>query len=103
MLRTRIPTVDVSLHEKGIPTYIDGVRADLRADKQMKGKRIAFTYKENGILVRGLNKGEMVRLYGLSGKEIFVKSAKGTELFVPVDRHAFFVLSADDESIKFLF
>ena len=93
----------VSLHEKGIPTYIDGVRADLRADKQMKGKRIAFTYKENGILVRGLNKGEMVRLYDLSGKEIFVKSAKGTELFVPVDRHAFFVLSADDESIKFLF
>ncbi|MBP5508943.1 MAG: hypothetical protein J6Y23_14065, partial [Prevotella sp.] len=93
----------VTLHQKGTPTYIGGVRADLRADRQMKGKRIAFTYEENGILVRGLNKGETVRLYDLGGKEIFVKSTNGGEMFVPVGRHAFFVLNVDDESIKFLF
>ena len=93
----------VTLHESGTPTYIDGVRADLRADKQMRGKRIAFTYKENGILVRGLSKGETIRLYDLDGKELFTGKANGTEMLVPINRHAFFVLSADDESIKFLF
>lgn len=93
----------VTLHEKAIPTYVNGVRADLRADKQMKGKRIAFTYKDNGIMVRGLNKGETVRLYDLDGKELFVGKANGSEMFIPVNRHAFFVLNASDESIKFLF
>ncbi len=93
----------VTLHESGTPTYIDGVRADLRNDKQMKGKRISFTYKENGILVRGLNKGETIRLYNLDGKELFARKANGLEMFVPINRHAFFVLNANDESIKFLF
>ena len=69
----------------------------------MRGKRIAFTYKENGILVRGLSKGETIRLYDLDGKELFTGKANGTEMLVPINRHAFFVLSADDESIKFLF
>ena len=93
----------VTLHESGTPTYINGVRADLRADKQMKGKRIAFTYKENGIQVRGLNKGETIRLYDINGKELFARKANGSEMFVPINRQAFFVLSANDESIKFLF
>ena len=93
----------VTLHESGTPTYIDGVRADLRADKQMRGKRIAFTYKENGIQVCGLNKGETIRLYDIDGKELFARKANGSEMFVPINRHAFFVLSANDESIKFLF
>ena len=93
----------VTLHESGIPTYIDGVRTDLRADKQMKGKRITFAYKENGILVWGLNKEETIRLYDLDGKELFTRKANGTEMFIPINRHAFFVLNANDESIKFLF
>ena len=93
----------VTLHESGTPTYIDGVRADLRADKQMRGKRIAFTYKENGIQVCGLNKGETIRLYDIDGKELFARKANGSEMFVPINRHAFFVLNANDESIKFLF
>ena len=79
------------------------MRADLRADKQMKGKRITFAYKENGILVWGLNKGETIRLYDLDGKELFAGKANGTEMFIPINRHAFFVLNANDDSIKFLF
>ena len=93
----------VKLYEKGTPTYINGVRADLRGERQMKGQRISFTYKPNGILVHGLNIGETLRLYDLGGREVFSAKAKDATMLVPIDRHAFFVLSTDDESIKFMF
>ena len=93
----------VKLYAKGTPSYINGVRADLRGERQMKGKRISFTYKPNGILVDGLNAGETIRLYDLGGREKFSGKAKNATMFIPMDRHAFFVLSTDDESIKFLF
>lgn len=94
---------NVTLYATGTPTYIDGVRADLRADKQMNGKRISLTYKAEGIMVSGLNDGETVRLLNVDGVELRAVKAKGPEMFIPINRHSFFILNTTDESLKFLF
>ena len=93
----------VRLLSKGTPTIVDGIRQDLRAERQMKGQRISFTYKSNGILVSGLHSRETVRLHDIYGREIYVGKAKGGQHLVPIERHAFYVVTAGDESLKFLF
>lgn len=93
----------VQLKKKGTPTFIDGVRQDLRAERQMDGERISVTFKENGLLVSRLNDGETVRLYDINGMEYFVEKAKGSELFIPVNKHSYFVVKTNDDSVKFLF
>ena len=93
----------VQLKKKGTPTFINGVRQDLRAERQMDGERISVIFKENGLLVDKLHNGETVRLYDINGIEYFVGKAKGTQLFIPVNKHSFFIVKTEDDSLKFMY
>lgn len=93
----------VHLKKKGTPTFINGLRQDLRAEKQMDGERISVIFKENGLLVDKLHNGETVRLYDINGMEYFVGKAKGTQLFIPVNKHSFFIVKTEDDSLKFMY
>ena len=94
---------NVTLHATNTPTYINGVRADLNGDTQIKGQRISITKNGNGITISGLQWGETVRLYNIDGKEVLSATGKYGDLFIPIGSHAFYILSNNDESIKFLF
>lgn len=94
---------NVTLHATNTPTYINGVRTDLNGDTQIRGQRISITKNKNGITIRGLQWGETVRLYNIDGKEILSATGKYGDLFIPIGSHAFYILSNNDESIKFLF
>lgn len=72
-------------------------------DEAATSHRIKIAIHEDGVALSGLHKGETVRIFSPDGLPVCVQQADGPTLFVPMQRHTVYLLSADGEVFKFSF
>ena len=87
----------VNLYPSDNPTKVK--RPSL--DKEPVGHRVTVKYETDGVRLGRLKKGDDVRLFNPQGICIHSASASASTLFIPLDTHGVYVLSAGGEVFKF--
>ena len=65
------------------------------------GHLVTLDMQQDGVMLRGLKKGETVRIFQADGRTVFRKEATSSTLFVPLHQHSAYVLSTGEEVFKF--
>ena len=88
----------VTLHPTGTATDIDD-----QEEIVAKDHRVSVSIQDGGVLLGNLEPGEDVRIFNSAGLTMLKKNATSNTLFVPLQRHDTYVISAGQEVFKFIF
>jgi hypothetical protein len=87
----------VTLFPSADPSKI--VRPSL--DKEPEGHRVGVKYEENGVRLSRLEADDEIRLFNAQGMAVHISKPSASSLFIPLNQHGVYILSAGGEVFKF--